>query len=598
MRHSPTRRRAVVSVAALLAVAFVGLCPRAEARDSWRFADAPRVVAFADVHGAYPALVELLETTGLIDADLRWIGGAAHAVSLGDLLDRGPDARAVLDLVIRLQNEAQAAGGAVHVVLGNHELMNLIGDWRYVSPADYASFAADETAAERSAAYSAFAAQSRGGDATRAEFDRMYPPGYFARRRAFAADGRYGAWLLTLPAIVVVNDTAYVHGGLPPLVAATGLDVNAKVQTDIRRYLTLRERLAAAGVLPAADWQRDITVAHSARDTANRSERALIDEFIAAGDAAELSTNGPLWYRGDVYCKPLLETDTLSAALERLDAKRAVIGHTPSGDRRVRGLYGGKIVMLDTGMLGAYFNGRPAALVSEANRTYVQYAMPAEQAAIDMSGNAQAYGLTRTALRDALEHGTIAAVDHANDATRVALQYANTTIEASFYPQSGGGSLELAAAAVDDLLGADLIDPTVQREVEGRPGALQLRYPDAMTEAQRRDRQVAAGAWCPLEPQLAMMRAFDVLIGNRGRNATNVVFNSELSDLTLTDNRLGFDVDFRLPNLGRNKLELPAPFVTALQNLDPARVQKSLDAWLNRRQIAALLARRDQLLNR
>jgi Calcineurin-like phosphoesterase len=575
--------------------------PSAYAQESWRFKEAHRVVAFADVHGAYPELVELLQATGLIDADLHWAGGATQAVSLGDLLDRGPDARRVLDLVMRLQDEARTAGGAVHVVLGNHELMNLIGDWRYVSAADYASFAADETAKERETAYAEFAAGKKSAEAaTRAEFDRTYPPGYFARRRAFAADGHYGAWLLTLPAIIVVNDTAYVHGGVSPLVAEQGLEINKKVQTEVRRYLALRQRLAAADVLPAGDWQHDTALAHDAR-TADRILAARIDEFIATGDAPELSANGPLWYRGDVYCKPLLETGILSAGLERLGAKRAVVGHTPTADHRVRGLYDGKLIMLDTGMNGAYFHGRPSALVSEADRTYVQYAMPAEQAALDVSGNAQAYGLTSTALRDALEHGTVTTVERANDASawRVRLQYANETIDASFYRKADGGDLELAAAALDDLLGAGLITPTVQREVDGQPGALQLRYADAMTEAQRRERRIAAGAWCPLEPQLAMMRAFDLLTANRSRNATNVVFNNDLSDLTLTDYRRAFGTDFTLPaNLDRRKLDIPPPFVTALRSLDEASAGEALDAWLGRRQIAALLARRDQIVSR
>jgi hypothetical protein len=542
--------------------------------------------------------VGLLQATGLIDEDLRWAGGTAHAVSLGDLLDRGPDVRRVLDLIMRLQDEARTAGGAMHVVLGNHELMNLIGDWRYVSAADYASFAVDETADERAAAYAAFAdeSKSRVDTATRAEFDRSHPPGYFARHRAFAVDGHYGAWLVTLPAVLVVNHTAFVHGGLPPIVAELGLEVNGKLQTDLRRYLTLRQRLAAEGVLPAADWQNDAAQARAARKTAGPAIASLIDEFIAIDGAPELSARGPLWYRGDVYCKPLLENGVLGAGLQRLGAERAVVGHTPTGDRHVHGLYDGRIIMLDTAML----NGRPSALVSEGGRTYVQYTMPSERTAPDTNGEAQAYGLTIAALRDALEHGTVASVDRDRSAAvwRVTVQYANQTIDALFYPQPGGGNLELAAAGLDDLLGAGLIAATVPREVDGRPGALQLRYPDSVTEAQRRQTRQAAGVWCPIEPQLAMMRTFDLLIGNRGRSSANVLFSDELSDLMITDHRLAFDADFALPrNLDPRTLQIPAPFVVALRALDRTNVQAALGRWLDRRQIDAVLARRDRLLN-
>src|SRR5689334_9174988 len=87
----------------LLAVAAAGLpLAVASAQESWRYSTDSRVVAFADVHGAYGELVALLRTTGVIDTDLKWAGGATHVVSLGDLIDRGRGSRAVLDLVMRL----------------------------------------------------------------------------------------------------------------------------------------------------------------------------------------------------------------------------------------------------------------------------------------------------------------------------------------------------------------------------------------------------------------------------------------------------------------------------------------------------------------
>ena len=72
-----------------------------------------RVVAFADVHGAYTELVTLLRETGIVDARDRWAAGQTHVVSLGDLLDRGADSRKVMDLLMRLQGEAQI--GRAHV---------------------------------------------------------------------------------------------------------------------------------------------------------------------------------------------------------------------------------------------------------------------------------------------------------------------------------------------------------------------------------------------------------------------------------------------------------------------------------------------------
>ncbi len=75
-----------------------------------RFTGIERVVAFADVHGAYTELVTLLRETGIVDAQDRWTAGRTHLVSVGDLLDRGDDSRKVMDLLMRLQGEARGCG--------------------------------------------------------------------------------------------------------------------------------------------------------------------------------------------------------------------------------------------------------------------------------------------------------------------------------------------------------------------------------------------------------------------------------------------------------------------------------------------------------
>src|SRR5213594_4091918 len=103
--------------------------------------DADRIVAIADVHGDLDTLTALLRKTALIDAVGHWSGGKATLVQTGDLVDRGPKSRAVLDLLMTLQKEAPRRNGGVRVSLGNHEVMNIIGDLRYVVPEDYAAFA-------------------------------------------------------------------------------------------------------------------------------------------------------------------------------------------------------------------------------------------------------------------------------------------------------------------------------------------------------------------------------------------------------------------------------------------------------------------------
>src|SRR5688572_20846577 len=93
-----------------------------------------RVVAIGDLHGDISGTRSALRAAGVIDDKDNWIGKDTVVVQTGDVLDRGDDEQAILDLIFKLEGEARAAGGAVIMLLGNHELMNGAGDFRYVTP--------------------------------------------------------------------------------------------------------------------------------------------------------------------------------------------------------------------------------------------------------------------------------------------------------------------------------------------------------------------------------------------------------------------------------------------------------------------------------
>ena len=117
----------------LLAGLVVSLCSFAQ--------DTPgTIIAVGDVHGDHQQFVKVLETTGLIDSKQRWIGGATHLVQLGDLPDRGPDTRKTMDLLMKLEASASKDGGSVTVLIGNHDMMNVMDDLRYVHPGEYKAF--------------------------------------------------------------------------------------------------------------------------------------------------------------------------------------------------------------------------------------------------------------------------------------------------------------------------------------------------------------------------------------------------------------------------------------------------------------------------
>ena len=129
----------------LVSMVFFCLPISASSADQWQFSEVDRIVAVSDIHGAYDALVETFQIAGVIDTELGWSGAKTHLVVTGDLLDRGADSRKVMDLIIRHEREAQHAGGQVHQLLGKHEVMNLIGDVRYVADGEYAAFSEDES---------------------------------------------------------------------------------------------------------------------------------------------------------------------------------------------------------------------------------------------------------------------------------------------------------------------------------------------------------------------------------------------------------------------------------------------------------------------
>lgn len=83
------------------------------------------ILVIGDIHGQYEKLLRLLHQERLVDANLSWTGETTTLWFMGDFFDRGPDGIAVVDLVMRLQNEAQAAGGSVQSLLGNHEVLLL-----------------------------------------------------------------------------------------------------------------------------------------------------------------------------------------------------------------------------------------------------------------------------------------------------------------------------------------------------------------------------------------------------------------------------------------------------------------------------------------
>ncbi|HEU5467834.1 MAG TPA: metallophosphoesterase [Steroidobacteraceae bacterium] len=599
----------------LLLLALLACLPLAPAGadGAYRITGARRVVAFADVHGAYDSLVSLLRSQGVVDGALRWSGGDAQLVSLGDLVDRGPDSRKVLDLLMRLEGEARAAGGAVHVVLGNHEVMNIVGDLRYVSAEEYAAFAGREDDALREAAWQKALEREPGLD--RAAFDARFPSGWFAHRQAFSPAGTYGAWLLARPFVLVIDDTAFAHGGLPPLVAELGLDAaNAALHGQLAAYLEAWP--ASATALPALAPDEFLE-----RPEALLAAGAAEQSAAIAGlqEAPAFTTAGPTWYRGQALCHPFIEDENLAAALSRLGAKRLVVGHTVTTTRRVSSRFDGRVILLDTGMLASAYQGRPAALVLEGGRVGAAYAdrpgelVPPE--AVPRAIGARPAGLDDDALAAWLGAAEIVGGENLptgiTQPRRITLRKDGVELRAvakqlstDFGAGHGTQSLnegdrfeyDVAAYQLDRLLGLDMVPVTIARKVDGRMSAVQFWVEGSINARQMLEAKLAPDGWCPVEPQYNLMNVFDVLVHNTDRTQENLLLTRDWH-VVLIDHSRAFTLKQGPPRLLYQKpIELSPAFEARLAALDAASLERALGPWLHKRQVAAILKRRDRLV--
>jgi Calcineurin-like phosphoesterase len=305
---------AVLALAALLAVS--APAPLRAAGNPCEFTNVGRIVAVGDVHGAYDRFVEILRAAGLVDDRLRWTGGRTHFVQLGDVVDRGPDSAKVLDLLEQLEKQAADNGGAVHALIGNHEVMRMLGDLRYATPGEFDAFVSPRSAELQDAYVKRL-------EALKVPAAETPPLGYVEMLSGFGTSGRYGTRVRTLDTAVQINGVVFVHGGISPVTASLACDA---INERVRREMT---------------------------DDFDSTARDPLASLSA-------SPTGPLWYRGlvDEADEPAVDD-----VLRRQRARAIVIAHTVTPNGRIRSRFGGKVVQIDTGMQPAYVTGGRASVL-------------------------------------------------------------------------------------------------------------------------------------------------------------------------------------------------------------------------------------------
>lgn len=579
MRRIPTN---TLTLLALLSVAFLaGPANATEAPTRWEWDGVPRVVAVGDVHGSSGNLIVILKSAGLLDANLAWTGGASHLVLNGDLIDRGMSDRGVLDLARRLQSEAEAAGGRVHVVLGNHEGMNLKGNLRYVSKESFAEFADLEKQSDREKGWMAFKEGYRRDQILllRKAFDERHPPGYFGRLRALAPDGEYGSWLLLQPAAIKINGIVFVHGGLTPKSAAMGLNgINEEVHRTLR-----------TGSRPS-DWNQ-----------------------------------GPLWYRGNSLQNERIERVPLAQVLESLDARALVVAHTPTGSRRVTTRFNGTLYRTDVGMA---YGARPQALEFEQDEAWAfdpatfgrsRPLLEAPQGEhwsgfhTELEDEFLEKFLTKAKVvkRHDLQRGSrnFSLLELQKDGLdlRAVFQFVEEKPAASTPPESVNPRRyqhEVAAYRLSRELGLDIVPVTVLREVDGKRGAISIWPESAIDLPYIRSH----GRWellQGLEAQVSTARIFTALIGTRDRADGAKMLLPPERRILVADHSKGFPLNPEVEDLLVTEIEgfhfdpcaLDASLEFGLRALNADRLKTLLGGLLSNEQVESLVQRRNRLIS-
>jgi hypothetical protein len=279
-------------------------------------------------------------------------------------------------------------------MLGNHEVMNLIGDTRDVTPAILATFADAQSESRRQAAWAQYAqlgpAKAAKGEAVPAVYQQTvdkwrqaHPPGYVEYREAIGRRGQYGAWLRGQPIVTAYAGSIFMHAGIAPSLAPARLDeLNDRARDEVRRLDRFVQQLVDAKLaLPFFTLQEilqvasnEITVAGAlitaAREGGQELDRRKLDvpllteaqEIMNIAQWTVVNPEGALWYRGFATLPDDPGGAPFAALLERYGAKRFVTGHTPQPDHTIAVRYGGRVILIDTGMLAATDNGRASAL--------------------------------------------------------------------------------------------------------------------------------------------------------------------------------------------------------------------------------------------
>ncbi|XP_062090108.1 shewanella-like protein phosphatase 2 [Humulus lupulus] len=298
-----------------------------------RYPAADRLIAVGDVHGDFEKTRQSLRLAGLVDESDKWIGGSTMVVQIGDVLDRGDNEIKILYYIEKLKREAARSGGTIISMNGNHEIMNVEGDFRFVTKKGVKEF---ENWAEWYRVGNQMKTLCENLENPEDPFEgipmgfrkvrKEYCDGFRARIAALRPSGPISARFLSQNVtVVVVGESVFVHGGLlPEHVAKPGLE---EMNEEVRNWIN--------------GW---------------KGKEAPSPSYCRSRDAV-------VWLRRFSHeAAEMCDCSTLEHVLATIPgAKRMIMGHTIQ-QTGINGACEGRAIRIDVGMSKGCINGQPEVL--------------------------------------------------------------------------------------------------------------------------------------------------------------------------------------------------------------------------------------------
>ncbi|KAL9322312.1 hypothetical protein ACSQ67_010365 [Phaseolus vulgaris] len=300
-----------------------------------RLPSPPRLVAVGDLHGDLEKSKQALRLAGLIDAHDRYIGGSATVVQVGDVLDRGGEELKILYFLEKLKREAARSGGRIVTMHGNHEIMNVEGDFRFATESGVEEFRvwwewfrAGNKIKSLCQGLEKPKDPMKGVPSSFRGVRKEFHDGFRARVAALRPNGPIATRFLSQNVtVLVVGDSIFVHGGLLPEHSSYGLE---KINEEVR------------------DWVKGLT-------------GQLSPEYCRSAD-------GLLWLRKFSRSKvPQCDCSALEHVLATVPGvKRMVMGHSIQRVG-INGACDDKAIRIDVGLSKGCGDGLPEVLEISRN---------------------------------------------------------------------------------------------------------------------------------------------------------------------------------------------------------------------------------------